>query len=157
MLRLFSNNTAAKTLSPGPKVAIVVSEFNKSITHKLLEGAEKRLHEISMTKPYVLWAPGAVEIPLLAQKLAYTRAYEAIVALAAVIRGETSHYDYVCQQVSMGCQTVSLQSQIPVIFGVLTTDNVAQALDRVGGRHGHKGREAVDTAVHMIRLLRALA
>jgi 6,7-dimethyl-8-ribityllumazine synthase len=94
-----------------------------------------------------------VEIPLVAQSLAKTGRFAAIICLGAVIRGETGHYDYVCGQVSDGCQRVALDNDLPIIFGVLTTDNEEQALDRVGGRHGHKGREAADTAVTMISLL----
>lgn len=93
--------------------------------------------------------PGAVEIPFVAQLLAKKQKVEVIVALGAVIRGETSHYDYVCDQVSQGCQRVMLDYNIPVVFGVLTTENDEQALDRAGGAHGHKGRDAIDCAVSM--------
>lgn len=136
------------------QIAIVVSEFNVNITQRLLEGALERLRELSEKEAFVAWVPGAVEIPLLAQHLAKTKRYDAIVALGAVIRGETTHYDYVCQQVSDGCQRVSLDHHIPVIFGVLTTENEQQALERVGGKHGHKGRDAMDAAFQMINLLR---
>ena len=97
---------------------------------------------------------GAIEIPLIVQHLAKTQKYEAIIALGAVVRGETTHYDYVCQQVSMGCQQVALDNHLPVIFGILTTENEQQALDRVGGQHGHKGYDAVNSAFAMIQLLR---
>ncbi len=93
--------------------------------------------------------PGAVEIPFVANRLAKKRQVRAIVALGAVIRGETTHYDYVCDQVSQGCQRVMLDHDIPVIFGILTTENEEQAWDRLGGNHGHKGKEAVDCAVMM--------
>jgi len=138
------------------RIAIVVSHFNIEITNRLLEGALERLQELSTKEKLVAWVPGAVEIPLIAQQLARSKDYDAIVTLGAVIRGETTHYDYVCQQVSMGCQQVALENHLPVIFGVLTTENQMQALERVGGKHGHKGREAVDTAFHMINLLRQL-
>src|SRR5262249_4934638 len=101
-----------------------------------------------------VWVPGAIEIPIMVQRLAKTTRYEAIIALGAVIRGETTHYDYVCQQVSYGCQRLALDYNLPVIFGVLTTDTEEQALDRVGGQHGHKGRDAVDTAIEMVKVLR---
>ncbi len=139
-------------------VAIVVSSFNKEITDNLLTGAIERLHELGVpsTEITVVWVPGAVEIPLLAQQLAKTKRYEVIIALGAIIRGETSHYDYVCQQVSQGCQQVMLAEEMPVIFGILTTDDEEQALARVGGAHGHKGRDAADAAYHMVSVLQRL-
>jgi|JI10StandDraft_1071094.scaffolds.fasta_scaffold78578_4 6,7-dimethyl-8-ribityllumazine synthase len=143
-------------LDPAPRIAIVVSEFNQAVTHKLLQGAQERLRELAVKEETAVWVPGAIEIPLIVQHLAKTKAYEAIIALGAVIRGETTHYDYVCQQVSMGCQQVALEHHIPVIFGVLTTENEQQALDRAGGQQGHKGRDAVNTAFAMIHLLRQL-
>ncbi|AHE66994.1 6,7-dimethyl-8-ribityllumazine synthase [Legionella oakridgensis ATCC 33761 = DSM 21215] len=100
--------------------------------------------------------PGAVEIPLVAQQLAKHKQGKVIIALGAVIRGETTHYDYVCQQVSHGCQQVALQQNIPVIFGVLTTENEAQAWDRLGGNHGHKGMDAADAAITMYSVLQQL-
>lgn len=138
------------------RLALVVSRFNPMITEKLLEGALERIRELSLENETVVWVPGAVEIPLIAQHLARTSHYHAIIALGAVIRGETSHYDYVCQQVSNGCQQVSLGHHIPVIFGVLTTENEQQAKARCGGEHGHKGRESVDAAYQMIALLSQL-
>ena len=136
------------------KIAIVVSDFNQAITHRLLEGAYKRLLDngIRAKAITVLHVPGAVEIPLAAQWLAQSKKYQAIICLGAVIRGETGHYDYVCQQVSNGCQTVMLQYNIPIIFGVLTTDTVKQALSRAGGRRGNKGVSSADAALSMIAL-----
>jgi 6,7-dimethyl-8-ribityllumazine synthase len=135
--------------------AIVASEFNQSITDLLLEGAKNQLitSGIPSENITVIRVPGAVEIPLAAQLLAKSHHYAAILCLGCVIRGETSHYDYVCQQVSYGCQKVMLQFDLPVIFGVLTTDNFIQAEDRVGGRHGHKGKEAADAALKMVRIV----
>jgi 6,7-dimethyl-8-ribityllumazine synthase len=132
-------------------VAIVVSEFNHIVTNALKEGAVARLLELGIKDSdiTVVTVPGAVEIPLVAQLLAQKKEVEAIIALGAVIRGETSHYDYVCDQVSQGCQRVMLDHNIPVIFGVLTTDNDEQALARVGGNHGHKGRDSADCAIIM--------
>ncbi len=139
-------------------IALVVSRFNAEITDKLLEGARERLVERGFEEKQVsiVYVPGAVEIPLAAQKLAQSGLYEAVVTLGAVIRGDTDHYDYVCTQVSNGCQQVALQHGVPVIFGVLTTDNDAQAQERVGGRHGHKGRDAIDAAVETVAVLKAL-
>ncbi|HAT2065967.1 TPA: 6,7-dimethyl-8-ribityllumazine synthase [Legionella pneumophila] len=132
-------------------IGIVVSNFNELITSALKKGALDRLTELGF-KPEditLVEVPGAVEIPFVAQLLAKKQKVEVIVALGAVIRGETSHYDYVCDQVSQGCQRVMLDYNIPVIFGVLTTENDEQALARVGGTHGHKGRDAIDCAVSM--------
>lgn len=142
----------AKNASKIFPIAIVVSRFNEEITLPLLEGALARLREKGFpdTDIKLVWVPGAVEIPLAAQRLAQQGRFDAIIALGAVIRGETDHYDYVCRLVSEGCQTVSLQNDVPVIFGVLTTNDEAQARDRIGGKHGHKGREAVDAAIEMV-------
>jgi 6,7-dimethyl-8-ribityllumazine synthase len=137
-------------------VAVVVSRFNEEITLALLDGALTRLRERRFGEDQitVVWVPGAVEIPLAAQKLAQMGKYDAIIALGSVIRGDTDHYDYVCQQVSQGCQHVSLQNDLPVLFGVLTTNDEAQAKARAGGEHGNKGRDAVDAAVETVALLR---
>lgn len=139
-------------------IAIIVSRFNQEITQKLYDGAIKRLEELDFDTQQitVVWVPGAVEIPLTAQRLAKTEKFEAIICLGAVIQGETKHFDYVCQQVSDGCQRVALDYDLPVIFGVLTTDTEEQAYDRVGGKHGHKGRAAVDTAFELISVLRQI-
>jgi 6,7-dimethyl-8-ribityllumazine synthase len=136
-------------------IAIVVSRFNQDITQKLYDGAIKRLKELDFDTQQitVVWVPGAIEIPLAAQRLARTEKFEAIICLGAVIMGETQHFDYVCQQVSYGCQKVALYYDIPVIFGVLTTNTEEQAYDRVGGKHGHIGRSAVDTAFEFISVL----
>ena len=140
------------------KFAIVVSMFNQCVTEKLLEGALSRLQEKSVANHHitVIKVPGAIEIPLTAHLLAKSHRYHSIICLGAVIRGDTDHYDYVCQQVSQGCQRVMLDFEIPVIFGVLTTDNEEQALQRVGGMHGHKGIEAADTALAMGKVVETL-
>ena len=134
------------------KIAIVVSEFNQTVTDKLLEGAldEAKQHPIEM--PDVFKVPGAVELPFTAQQLASTKQYNAIVLLGCVIQGETNHYDYVCMQVSQGTQQVMLQYNLPVIFGVLTTQNLEQAMARAGGAKGNKGRDALKAAVSMAKL-----
>lgn len=136
-------------------IAIVVSRFNEEITQKLHEGAVSRLYELGFTSEQVkvIFVPGAIEIPITAQRLANTKEYQAIIALGAVIQGETKHFDYVCQQVSYGCQKVALTHDIPVIFGVLTTDTEEQAYDRVGGKHGHKGQEAADAVFELVKTL----
>jgi 6,7-dimethyl-8-ribityllumazine synthase len=132
-------------------IAVVVSKFNLEITNALKDGALNRLLELGFKTCDItlVEVPGAVEIPFVAQLLAKTNKVEAIITLGAVIRGETSHYDYVCDQVSQGCQRVMLDYNIPVIFGVLTTENEAQAWDRLGGTHGHKGRDSADCALMM--------
>jgi 6,7-dimethyl-8-ribityllumazine synthase len=139
-------------------IAIVVSRFNEEVTERLLAGALQRLAEFNVPEENitVVWVPGAVEIPLAVQRLARLQHYEAIITLGAVIRGETTHYDYVCNQVSSGCQKIALEHNLPVIFGILTTENEQQAMDRVGGAHGHKGQDAVDAAIHMIAVLRQI-
>ncbi len=140
------------------KIAIVVSEFNQSITGKLLEGAVSRLNQLNFNANQItiVKVPGAVEIPLIAKLLAKSEKYDAIICLGAVIRGDTSHYDYVCQQVSQGCQQVMMEFDIPVIFGILTTENEEQAEDRVGGKEGHKGIDAADAAIEMIKVMHLL-
>lgn len=137
------------------RIAIVVSQFNQNITDLLLDGTVSQLSASGVTKEQirVFKVPGAIEIPLIAKLLARSKEYSAIICLGAVIRGETDHYDYVCQQVSQGCQQVMMEFEIPVIFGVLTTDTIAQAQDRVGGAFGHKGHEAADAAIDMIMLI----
>lgn len=136
-------------------IGIVVSRFNEDITTALLAGAQQRLQALGFSDDQItiITVPGAVEIPLVLQRLARSKKYQALVALSAIIRGETSHYDYVCEQVSQGCQRVMLDESIPVIFGVLTTENEEQAWDCLGGKHGHKGVEAIDAAVEVVEIL----
>lgn len=140
------------------KIAIVVAEFNAEVTGLLLQGAVDHLKKLNI--PELSWhiesVPGAIEIPLIAQQFAKSAEFKAVICLGAVIRGETDHYDYVCQQVSYGCQRVALKYETPIIFGVLTTENEAQALARVGGTEGHKGVEAVNTALEMIEIMNDL-
>lgn len=140
------------------KFAIVVSRFNSAITEKLLTGAKERCQSLKITEDCidVFSVPGAIEIPIVAQALAKKNKYDGIICLGAIIRGETTHYDYVCEQVSYGCQRVALDHQLPVIFGVLTTENKAQAFDRLGGKHRHKGKEAIDTALEMAKTLQLI-
>lgn len=140
------------------KIGIVRAQYNDVITRALLEGALAVLHAQGFTKEHicVVDVPGAVEIPYMAQELIIRQQVAAVLALGAVVRGETTHYDYVCQQVSMGCQTVALAHRVPVVFGVLTTENEGQAWDRLGGKHGHKGEEAAQTALTLIQSLEVL-
>ena len=149
---------AAKSIETQFKLAIVVSRFNQEITQALYEGALQRLKELEFHEQHitVAWVPGAVEIPLTAHLLAKTGAYAAIICLGAVVRGETSHYDYVCDQVSHGCKEVALRHEIPIIFGVLTTENEEQAMARAGGAHGNKGKDAIDAAFDMISVIQQI-
>lgn len=147
-----------KIVNNGMKVGIVVARFNDFITSKLLAGAEDTLlrHNVSPDDIDVAWVPGAFEIPLIASKMAKSGKYDAVIALGAVIRGSTTHYDYVCSEVSKGCANVSLQSDIPVMFGVLTTENIEQAIERAGSKAGNKGSECAMGAIEMVNLIRAL-
>lgn len=138
------------------KVAIVAARFNEFITSKLIGGAMDGLtrHGVQEADIHLVWVPGAFEIPLVAAKLANSGKYDAVICLGAVIRGSTSHYDYVCAEVSKGIAAVSLQSQIPVLFGVLTTDTIEQAIERAGTKAGNKGYDCALSAVEMVNLIR---
>lgn len=138
------------------KIAIVASQFNQHVMTPFLAGCVDQLasHGIHLAPEDITQVPGAVEIPLIAQRYAASGRYDAVICLGAVIRGETTHYDYVCHQVSYGCQKVALKHDVPIIFGILTTENDEQAFDRLGGKHGHKGRDYADTALAMARLPR---
>ena len=140
------------------KIGIVVARFNEFITGKLLAGAQDglRRHNVSDDNIDVAWVPGAFEIPLIASKMAKSGKYDAVICLGAVIRGATSHYDYVCSEVSKGVASVSLNSDIPVMFGILTTDNIEQAIERAGSKAGNKGFECATGAIEMINLIREL-
>ena len=137
------------------KFCIVVSRFNEFISSKLLSGAidELKRHGVSENNIDVVWCPGAFEIPLVAKKCAKTSKYSAIIALGAVIKGSTSHYDYVCAEVSKGVASVGLETEIPVIFGVLTTENIEQAIERAGTKAGNKGSDTAKSAIEMVSLL----
>ncbi len=137
------------------RIAVITSRFNEEITSKLEDGAFDMLEEIG-AEILSVRVPGAVEIPLAAQALFDTKKIDGIVALGAVIRGETSHYDYVCQSVERGCSEIMLRYKKPIGFGVLTTENEEQALARAGGAHGNKGYEAAQVVVEMIGLLKEI-
>lgn len=143
----------------GLRVGVVVSRFNELVTSRLLNGALDALRRHGATEQgtAVVWVPGAVEIPLVATKLAASGDFDAVIALGAVVRGETSHYDHVCSMVASGVAHASEITGVPVIFGVVTTDNMEQALDRAGGKAGNKGAEAATTAVEMANLMKQLA
>ena len=140
------------------KIGIVVSRFNDFITGKLLDGALDglRRHEVPEDNVDVAYVPGAFEIPLVAKKMAKSGKYDAVIALGAVIRGSTTHYDYVCSEVSKGIANVSLDAEIPVMFGVITTENIEQAIERAGSKAGNKGYECALGAIEMINVLKAI-
>lgn len=140
------------------KFCIVVSRFNEFIGGKLLSGAidELKRHGVEDSNIDVVWCPGAFEIPLIAKKCAKTGKYSAIITLGAVIKGSTSHYDYVCAEVSKGVASVGLETGVPVIFGVLTTDNLEQAIERAGTKSGNKGADAAKSAIEMANLIRTI-
>lgn len=147
-----------KIVSKDIKVAIVASRFNEFITAKLLTGAMDGLvrHDVREEDVDVAWVPGAFEIPLIAKKLAECGRYDAVICLGAVIRGATSHYDYVCAEVSKGIAQVSLATGVPVLFGVLTTDTIEQAVERAGTKAGNKGFDCATSAIEMVNLIRAI-
>ena len=147
-----------KVVAQGIRVGIVAARFNEFITSKLVGGALDGLkrHDVKEEDIDVAWVPGAFEIPLIASKMAKSKKYDAVICVGAVIRGSTSHYDYVCSEVSKGVANVSLNSEIPVLFGVLTTDTIEQAIERAGCKAGNKGSECAQGAIEMVNLLRAL-
>lgn len=140
------------------KFCVVISRFNEFIGSKLLSGAvdELKRHGVADDNIEVIWVPGAFEIPLIAKKAAKTGKYAAIITLGAVIKGSTGHYDYVCAEVSKGVASVSLETGVPVIFGVLTTDNIEQAIERAGTKSGNKGSDAAKTALEMANLVKLI-
>ena len=147
-----------KLVSEGIKVGIVCARFNEFIVSKLLGGCEDTLlrHGVQAEDISVAWVPGAFEIPLIASKMAKSGKYDAVICLGAVIRGSTSHYDYVCNEVSKGIAAVSLETGIPVMFGVLTTENIEQAIERAGSKAGNKGSECAEGAIEMVNLIREM-
>ena len=154
MARLFEGNLVAV----GLRVGIVVARFNSFITTQLYVGARDGLirHGVAANDIDVAWVPGAFEIPVVAKKLAHVGGYDAVICLGAVIRGSTPHFDYVAAEVSKGVAAVGFQTGIPVIFGVLTTDTIEQAIERAGAKAGNKGYDAAVTAIEMANLMRAI-
>jgi 6,7-dimethyl-8-ribityllumazine synthase len=145
-------------VADGAKIAIVAARFNEFIVSKLVSGAQDGLvrHGVKDEDITLAWVPGAFEIPLVAKKLAMSGKYDAVICLGAVIRGATSHYDYVCAEVSKGIAAVSLEAVIPVMFGVVTTDNIEQAIERAGTKAGNKGYDCALGAIEMINLTKQM-
>ncbi|MCD7749958.1 MAG: 6,7-dimethyl-8-ribityllumazine synthase [Oscillospiraceae bacterium] len=148
--KLISNNDL--------RVGVVAARFNEFIVSKLVAGCEDGLlrHGVQGENIDLAWVPGAFEIPLIASKMANSGKYDAVIALGAVIRGSTSHYDVVCSEVSKGIANVALNSGIPVLFGVLTTDTIEQAIERAGSKAGNKGSECAQSAIEMVNLIRTI-
>ncbi len=147
-----------KLVSENIKVGIIAARFNEFITSRLLGGALDGLqrHDVNKEDIDVAWVPGAFEIPLIASKMAKSGKYDAVICLGAVIRGATTHYDYVCSEVSKGVAHVALNSDIPVMFGVLTTESIEQAIERAGTKAGNKGYDCAVAAIEMVNLIREL-
>jgi len=145
-------------VAEGMKVGIVAARFNEFIVSKLVAGAEDGLvrHNVNPDDITVAWVPGAFEIPLVTKKMALSGKYDAIICLGTVIRGETSHYDYVCAEVSKGIAQVGMESGIPVMFGILTTDTIEQAIQRAGTKAGNKGYDCALGAIEMVNLLKEM-
>ncbi len=152
------NVLEGKLTAKDMKVAIVVARFNEFITSKLLSGAVDCLirHEAKDEDITVAWVPGAFEIPMACKKLAESGKYDAVIALGAVIRGATPHFDYVCAEASKGIAQVSMQTGVPVAFGVLTTENIQQAIERAGTKAGNKGVDCAMSAMEMVNLFKAM-
>lgn len=152
------NVLEGKLTAKDMKVAIVVARFNEFITSKLLSGAVDCLvrHEAKDEDITVAWVPGAFEIPMACKKLAESGKYDAIIALGAVIRGATPHFDYVCAEASKGIAQVSMQTSVPVAFGVLTTENIQQAIERAGTKAGNKGVDCAMSAMEMVNLFKVM-
>jgi 6,7-dimethyl-8-ribityllumazine synthase len=147
-----------KLVASGLKVGIVAARFNEFIVSKLVGGAMDGLirHDVKEEDVTVAWVPGAFEIPVVAKKMAKSGKYDAVICLGAVIRGATSHYDYVCNEVSKGVASVSLETEIPVLFGVVTTENIEQAIERAGTKAGNKGYDCALSAIEMINLMKQI-
>ncbi|HDC9784722.1 TPA: 6,7-dimethyl-8-ribityllumazine synthase [Staphylococcus aureus] len=151
-------NFEGKLIGKELKVVIVVSRFNDFVTGRLLEGAKDTLirHDVNEDNIDVAFVPGAFEIPLVAKKLASSGNYDAVITLGCVIRGATSHFDYVCNEVAKGVSKVNDQTNVPVIFGILTTESIEQAVERAGTKAGNKGAEAAVSAIEMANLLKSI-
>ena len=145
-------------VSAGARIGIVASRFNEFIVSKLVGGAEDALirHGVESDSITLAWVPGAFEIPMVAQKMAQSGRYDAVICLGAVIKGATTHYDYVCAEVSKGIAQVGMSTGVPTIFGIVTTDNIEQAIERAGTKAGNKGYDAACTAIEMVNLMKDL-
>lgn len=153
-MRILEGNMIAEDV----RIGIVASRFNEFIVNKLVSGAADGLvrHGVKEEQIDLAWVPGAFEIPLIASKMAKSGKYDAVICVGAVIRGSTSHYEYVCAEVSKGIAAVSMSSDIPVLFGVLTTDTIEQAIERAGTKAGNKGYDCALGAVEMINLIKKM-
>ncbi len=153
-----ANLIEGKLTAEGLKFGIVVARFNEFITSKLLGGALDGLkrHGANEDEIDIAWVPGAYEIPMVAQKMATSKKYDAVICLGAVIRGSTTHYDYVCNEVAKGVAQVGLASGVPTIFGVVTTENIEQAIERAGTKAGNKGYDGAMAAIEMANLLKQM-
>ena len=153
-MKTFEGNLVSKDI----RVGIVAARFNEFITSKLISGAMDGLvrHNVNEDNIHIAWVPGAFEIPLIASKIAKSGNYDAVICLGAVIRGATSHYDYVCNEVSKGIAAISLETGVAVMFGVVTTDNIEQAIERAGTKAGNKGYDCALGAIEMVNLLRSI-
>lgn len=145
-----------KLIGNGMKIGMVAARFNEFIVSKLVSGAEDALvrHGVNEDDIELAWVPGSFEIPVIAKKMASSGRYDAIICLGAVIKGSTSHYDYVCAEVSKGVAAVGMETGVPTLFGVLTTDNIEQAIERAGTKAGNKGYDAAMSAIEMVSLSR---
>lgn len=152
------NKIEGNVIGSGIKIGIAASRFNEFIVNKLVGGAQDALvrHGVADDDISLAYVPGAFEIPLVAKKMAQSGKYDAVICLGAVIKGATSHYDYVCAEVSKGVASVSLETGVPVIFGILTTDNIEQAVERAGTKAGNKGYDAACSAIEMVNVLKKL-
>lgn len=152
------NIIQGNVIGKGIKVALVASRFNEFIVSKLLSGAEDGLvrHGVESSDIDAYWVPGAFELPLLGQKLAESGKYDAVICLGAVIRGSTSHYDLVCNEAAKGIAQASLKTGVPVLFGVITTENIEQAIERAGTKAGNKGYDCALSAIEMVNLIRQI-
>lgn len=152
------NRIEGNVIGSNIKIGIVAARFNEFIVNKLIGGAQDALvrHGVADEDISLAYVPGAFEIPLTAKRMAQSGKYDAVICLGAVIRGATSHYDYVCAEVSKGIASVSLETGIPVMFGILTTDNIEQAIERAGTKAGNKGYDAACSAIEMVNMLRNL-
>ena len=150
------NILEGKLVAEGLKIGIVVGRFNEFIGSKLLSGCVDGLirHGVNDSDIDVAWVPGAFEIPVIAKKMAESTKYDAVICLGAVIKGATSHYDYVCAEVSKGIATVSMNTGVPVMFGVVTTDTIQQAIERAGTKAGNKGYDCAVSAIEMANLIK---
>ncbi len=153
-----SKNYEGNLLGKGLKFGLVVSRFNEFFSKKLLEGAEDALlrHGVNETDIEIAWTPGSFEIPLIAQKMAGSKKYDAVICLGAVVRGSTPHFDHIATEVTKGIAKVNLDTGVPVIYGVITTDTLEQAIERSGTKSGNKGFDAAVSAIEMANLVKAL-